>query len=111
MAEEGVTEGAKGADPEYDRRLRVITALQDLGVNINPSASTEALERVLEAHMEPIPPEPSAPMQSDPPTPWQKKGGGAVKKKKKASSSYMGGGKVYRGRKYASGGRVAKYNG
>ena len=40
-----------------------------------------------------------------------KKSGGAVKKKKKASSSYMGGGKVYRGRKYASGGRVAKYNG
>ncbi len=36
---------------------------------------------------------------------FQKKMGG------KASSSYMGGGKVYRGRKYASGGRVAKYNG
>jgi len=40
-----------------------------------------------------------------------KKSGGAVKKKKKASSSYMGGGKVYRGRSYARGGRVAKYNG
>jgi hypothetical protein len=40
-----------------------------------------------------------------------KKSGGAVKKKKKASSSYMGGGKVYRGRPYANGGRVAKYKG
>lgn len=40
-----------------------------------------------------------------------KRSGGAVKKKKKASSSYMGGGKVYRGRSYAYGGRVAKYKG
>ena len=40
-----------------------------------------------------------------------KRSGGAVKKKKKASSGYMGGGKVYRGRPYANGGRVAKYKG
>ena len=41
----------------------------------------------------------------------KKMSGGPVKKKKKASSSYMGGGKVYRGRSYAYGGRVAKYKG
>ena len=40
-----------------------------------------------------------------------KMSGGAVKKKKKVSSGYMGGGKVYRGRPYANGGRVAKYKG
>jgi hypothetical protein len=51
-----------------------------------------------------------------------KMSGGPVKKKKKTSSGYMGGGYVkpkmmgkggmaYRGRTYAYGGRVSKYNG